>query len=151
VGEKAEKGIGHLLVGVAALLFISDLIVKVAGNLAKALSLPLFVIGLVLLAVGTTLPEVIVSFKSVSKHADGIFFGNLLGSIIVNSTLAAGIVAVINPLEAGGNLKFWVPGAVFVTASVLFWFFIKTKHFLSRGEAIFLLVLYLVFVILELG
>jgi len=149
VEKKADKSLGHLLVGVAALLFVSDLIVKIATNIAASLSIPVFVIGLVLLSIGTTLPEIVVSFRSLRSRADGIFFGNLLGSIVINSTLIAGIVAIINPIEIGEPVRFLIPGVIFVIAAVLFWFFIRTRHFLSRREAIALLALYIVFVILE--
>ena len=149
VERKADKSIGHLLIGLAALLFISDLIVKVATNIAASFSIPVFVIGLVLLSIGTTLPEVIVSFRSLKSHSDGIFFGNLLGSVVINSTLIAGIVAIISPIEIIEPIRFLIPGAIFIIAAILFWVFIKTKHFLSRREAVILLALYLGFVILE--
>ena len=125
------------------------MIVKIATNIAASFSIPVFVIGLVLLSIGTTLPEVIVSFRSLKSHSDGIFFGNLLGSVVINSTLIAGIVAIISPIEIIEPIRFLIPGAIFIIAAVLFWVFIKTKHFLSRREAVILLALYLGFVILE--
>ncbi|KKU09922.1 MAG: K+-dependent Na+/Ca+ exchanger family protein [Candidatus Woesebacteria bacterium GW2011_GWB1_45_5] len=149
VEKKTDKSVGHLLVGIAALLFLSDLIVRVSTNIASSLSIPVFIVGLLLLSVGTTLPEMIVSFKSLKSHSDGIFFGNLLGSVIINSTLILGLVSVINPISVDVPRDYFLPGAVFVIASVVFCLFIRTKHFLSRHEAVILLLLYLIFIILE--
>lgn len=149
IEKKADRSIGHLLVGVAALLFLSDLIVKVATSIAASLSIPVFVVGLILLSIGTTLPEVIVSFRSLRTHSDGIFFGNLLGSVVINSTLILGMVSLISPIEIVEPISFLKPGIFFVLGIALFWIFIRTKHFLSRREAVVLLVLYCVFGILE--
>lgn len=150
VEKKADKSLGHLLVGIAALLFLSDLIVRLATNIATDLSIPVFVIGLVLLSVGTTLPEMVVSFRSLKNHANEIFFGNLLGSIIINSTLIVGLVSVINPIKIPEPSIYFAPAVVFVVAAILFWFFIRTKHSLSRREAAVLLVLYISFVLSNL-
>jgi len=148
VEQKADKSIGHLMVGIVALLFLSDLIVRVSTNISAALSVPVFIIGLLLLSVGTTLPELVVSFRSLKAHSDGIFFGNLLGSVIINSTLIMGLVSLITPITIVEPMTLLIPGVIFVLAAVIFWVFIKTKHFLSRREATVLLALYLVFVIL---
>jgi cation:H+ antiporter len=107
------------------------------------------VVGLVLLSIGTTLPEMVVSFRLLKSHSDGIFFGNLLGSIIINSTLVVGLVSVISPIEVSMPKEYLFSGGVFVLAAILFWMFIKTKHFLSRYEALSLLILYLIFIIVE--
>lgn len=149
IEKKTERSLGHLLVGVAALLFVSDLIVQVAVKIAASLSLPVFIVGLILLSLGTTLPEVVVSFRALKTRADGMFFGNLLGSIIINSTLIVGLVSLISPIEIAEPTRFLIPGLIFILALILFWVFLKTKHFLSQREAVVLLVLYLTFVILE--
>ncbi|MEK7550552.1 MAG: hypothetical protein AAB535_02100 [Patescibacteria group bacterium] len=149
VEKKANKGIGHLLVGIAALLFLSNIIVGIASTIATSLSVPVFIVGLVLLSLGTTLPEMVVSFRSLKSHADGIFFGNLLGSIIINSTLIMGLVSVINPISDIEPTSYLVPGITFIISVIIFWIFIKTKHHLTRNEGFILLVLYIAFVILE--
>jgi len=149
VERKTERSLGHLLVGIAALLFISDLIVQVATNIATSLSIPVFVIGLALLSIGTTLPEMVVSFRSLRSHSDGIFFGNILGSIIINSTLILGIVAIIDPITISEPQRFLIPGAMFILSIILFWLFARTKHYLSRNESFILLGLYILFIVVQ--
>jgi len=149
VEKKADKSLGHLLVGIAALLFISDLIVQIATNIASSLSLPVFIVGLILLSLGTTLPEMVVSFRSLRAKSDGIFLGNILGSVIINSTLIIGIVAVIDPITIADTSEYLIPSAIFLAAAVLFWIFAKTKHFLSRQEAVVLLVVYIFFIVVQ--
>jgi cation:H+ antiporter len=149
IEKKTERSLGHLLVGIAALLFISDIIVQVATNIATSLSIPVFVIGLVLLSIGTTLPEMVVSFRSLKSHADGIFFGNILGSIIINSTLVLGIVSIIDPIVIEDPSRFLIPGAIFIVSVILFWLFARTKHYLSRNESFILLGLYILFIVVQ--
>ncbi|MEK7111699.1 MAG: sodium:calcium antiporter [Patescibacteria group bacterium] len=150
VEQKAEKSLGHLFIGVVALLFSADLIVKIAKNIASQAGIPIFVIGLILLSVGTTLPELIVSFRTIKGGAPSMFFGNLLGSLIVNSTLILGLVSVIDPIEISGIPAVALPASIFVVLFILFWLFVRTKLRLERWEAGVLLFLYLVFVVATL-
>lgn len=149
VERKADKSIGHLLVGIAALLFLSNIIVNLATNIATSLSIPVFVVGLILLSVGTTLPELVVSFRSLKSHSDGIFFGNLLGSVIINSTLIMGTISVINPIKIDISRQYFISGGIFVLSAFVFWMFIRSKHALTRNEAWVLLALYLIFIVVE--
>lgn len=149
VEQEADKTVGHLFVGIAALLFSATLIVRFAGDLAEILGIPIFVIGIVLISIGTTLPEVIVSMKALKSGQPSIFFGNILGSLIVNSTLILGIVAVISPIE-GGNLQDYLFALItFAVVFFLFWLFTRTKLRLDRWEAGILLFIYLVFIVIE--
>jgi cation:H+ antiporter len=108
-----------------------------------------FVVGVVLLSLGTTLPELVVSIESLKKAQPGIFFGNILGSLIVNSTLILGIVSIISPIE-DGNLGHYVIALItFALTFLLFWLFTRTKHRLERWESIVLLGIYLIFVVVE--
>ncbi len=74
------------------------MIVRISKDLAISFDDPLFIVGLVILAIGTSLPEVAFSFRSLKSHESGMFFGNLLGSVIANSTIVIGIASVIHPI-----------------------------------------------------
>src|SRR3990172_8990666 len=87
INAEKKREIGKLFVGIALLLFSADYIVKLSLSLAHAANIPIFFIGLVLLAVGTSLPEFAFSLRSIEDHEPAMFFGNLLGSTIANSTL----------------------------------------------------------------
>lgn len=149
--QKVEtREFAKLFVGIALLLASSDLIVKSSVKLAEMANIPLFVIGLIVIALGTSLPELAFSFKSLSEHEPQMFFGNLLGSIIANSTLVIGITALIRPIQIVAFNEYLTSIIYFVAAFLTFWFFIKSKHRLDRWEAGMLLSLYLSFMLIEL-
>lgn len=85
------------LFGATLLLGSSSFVVYYSINAARNFSLPLFLVG-ILISVGTTLPEVIFSFKSVTMKHGSMSIGNVLGSIVFNITLITGLVAVISPI-----------------------------------------------------
>ena len=149
VEHKAQKGAILLFGGIIGLLVSSNFIVKFSSDLALLLGVPIFVIGLVLLSIGTTLPELVVSIESLKKRQSGVFFGNILGSLIVNSTLILGVVCLISPIEGLVVKNYTLAFAMFFVAFLLFWLFTKTKLRLERWEAGVLLLVYLIFAALE--
>lgn len=145
-GER-RKELGRFFVGIALMLFSADAIVKLATYLASLANIPSFVIGLILVAISTSMPEFAFSLRSLKEHEPSMFFGNILGSTITNSTLVIGIVAIIHPIEVLAVNEYMVAVAAFIIIFASFWYFIRSKHRLDRWEAGLLLVLYLSFVI----
>jgi len=143
------KEYGRLFVSIAALLFIADLIVKAATSLATIVGVPVFLIGIIFIAIGTSLPELAFSLRAVEDKEPTMFFGNLLGSTIINSTLIVGLAAVISPIQAVIFSEYLVSGIAFVVVFLVFWYFIRSKYRLDKWEAVVLLGLYLLFVFLE--
>jgi cation:H+ antiporter len=149
VEQKADKTLGHLFVGIAALLFSANFIVKFARDFAETSGISVFVVGVVLLSLGTTLPEVVVSIESLKKAQPGVFFGNILGSLIVNSTLILGVVAIISPIKDGNLSNYLIALATFGITLLLFWLFTHTKKRLERWESLTLLAVYAIFAVIE--
>lgn len=136
----------RLLVGIALLLFSADIIVRLSKILAQDVGMPLFLVGVLILAVGTTLPELAFSFRSLLSGEPTMFFGNILGSIVANSTLIVGVASVFSPITISFS-SVLTPALAFLIAYFIFWFFIRTKHTLSRAEAAILLLIYIIFVV----
>ncbi|OGM01946.1 hypothetical protein A2115_03770 [Candidatus Woesebacteria bacterium GWA1_41_8] len=149
IESKKTKEFGRVFVGIALLLFSADVIVKLSTTLATYAGIPLFVVGLVILAVGTSLPELAFSLRSLEDHEPSMFFGNLLGSIIANSTLIVGVASLINPIRIVAVHEYFLAVGAFAIIFLTFWFFIRTNHILERWEAGLLLLLYVVFLIQE--
>ena len=149
ISVSKTKEIGRLLAGMAILTVSADILVKIAERLAEAAEVPIFLIGLILVSIGTTLPEVAFSLRSLKDKEPMMFFGNLLGSIIANSTLILGLASLIYPIQITMDEKTWVAAFTFPLVFLLFWFFIKTKLRLERWEAGLLLLVYIAFVVLE--
>jgi len=140
---------GKLFVGIALLLFTSDLIVKMSVGLAETIRLPLFIVGLFVVAIGTSLPELAFSFRALSDGEPTMFFGNLIGSTIANSTLVVGLSALIFPVNIGAFKDYANSAIFFVVVFLSFIYFIKSKRRLDRWEALFLIGIYTLFALFE--
>lgn len=150
VAIEHRKEYGRLFVALAVMLVAASLIVKVATTLAAAAGLPVFLVGLIFVSVGTSLPELAFSIRSLDNHAPTMFFGNLLGSNIANATLILGIVATISPIKINGLSEYMIAVTAYLVIFATFWFFIRSKQTLERWEAAVLLLIYFTFVFVEL-
>jgi cation:H+ antiporter len=148
-----ERGFKHdavkLFFGIAVLLFSADVIVKTSIEIANFMGISVFVIGLIVIAVGTSLPELAFSFRSLEDHEPSMFFGNILGSTVINSTLILGLTSFIYPIRIGSLDKYFEAVITFLVVSVALWLFVRTKHRLDRWEAGILIFIYIIFAALE--
>ncbi|MEC8939643.1 MAG: calcium/sodium antiporter [SAR324 cluster bacterium] len=123
--------------GLALLYFGADWLVKGAMTLALNLGLSPLIVGLTVVALGTSVPEALVSVQAAIGHQGGIAIGNVVGSNILNIALILGLSALITPLKVDSHLvKADVPllsGATFMLVVLL-----EDFH-ISRMEGAFLL------------
>lgn len=148
--KKVDNEIAWIFFGAAMLVFSADGIVRIAALIAQNFKVPLMLVGLFLVAVGTSLPELSFEIAAVRKKQVGMVFGDLLGSIVANSTLILGVTVLISPIALDGGFKvyFWATLA-FLILFFFFWFFVKTKRKLERWEGAVLLLLYFLFILFE--
>ena len=140
---------GGLLLATIILVFSGVIIIETGGMLAVDLGMPLFVVGLTFVALGTSLPELSVEIRSLKKKKVGMVFGNLLGSVVTNSTLILGVSALIKPISIKGvETQFWLASGFFLLSFLLLWLFIRTKFKLQRWEGMVLIGMYLLFILL---
>jgi len=149
IATERRRELGKLFLGIALLLFSADSIVKLSSALANFANIPIFTVGLLLLAVGTSLPEFAFSLRSVEEHEPSMFFGNLLGSTIANSTLIIGVASVLAPIEIIAVNEYFKAVVAFVVIFLVFFIFIRSKHRLDRWEALVLILLYVTFLVAE--
>lgn len=126
--QAAEKSRGSTLKatagivgGLAALVFGGDKFVDGASGLASAMGVSDAVIGLTIVAAGTSLPELATSIVAARKGENGMAIGNVIGSCIFNILLILGTAATITPLPFGGIST--IDLLVMTGASVMFWVF----------------------------
>ncbi len=143
------KEYGRLFAGISLLLFSADVVVKLSTAIATSTGVPLFFIGLEVLAIGTSLPEFAFSLQSEKNGEQTMFLGNLLGSVIANSTLIIGLAAVIDPMQVEFGNRYIVASLTFIIVYLLFWYFIRSKFRLERWEAGLLIIVYLLFLSIE--
>lgn len=146
----AERDLGRFAVGVSFLLLASHVIVQLAEQIAVGFGVPLLLVALILVALGTSLPELVFEIRAVKEGNIGMVFGDLFGSIVANSTLVLGVAALISPFTLEGGLRPYLLGTIgFVGIFLVFWIFARSKKMLTRWEGVVLILLYLGFVVLE--
>lgn len=143
-GEKAEKPLYLYLLlavfGLVVLVLGSKAFLKGAIEIAKLTGLSNTVIGLTIVAVGTSLPELATSVVAAIKGERDIAIGNVVGSNIFNILLIMGVAPLIAPLT-GANIQFWDLVALLATTFILIPFMI-TGFRLNRAEGVILLAMY---------
>ena len=132
-----------------ALLFLSArFVVEYATSLSVDLALPPIIVGLFIISIGTTLPELTFGSRAVLAGHSEMALGNSIGSVIVNSTLVLGIASILCPITA--NILLFSVGAIFmVMIAFLFATFVESGNKLYIKEGISLILLYIFFVIIE--
>ncbi len=137
------KSIIWVLGGLAALIYGGDRFVAGASGIARGLGVSEAIIGLTIVAAGTSLPELATSVAAALKGKTGIALGNVIGSNIFNIFLVLGTSATVRSLPFGGIGNFDLLTLVF--SSVLFWVFgwiIKTRT-ITRIEGALMVLVYL--------
>jgi cation:H+ antiporter len=142
--------LGKAILGLMFLLMAAEGIVRAASFFAEDLNLPLALIGILIVGIGNSLPEIHFAVASARKGANWLILGDLMGAVIVPATLVLGIVALICPIEISDFSPFAIARFFLIISAIFFLFFVRTDCKISRKEALFLLGLYVVFVITEI-
>ncbi len=130
----------ELLGGFVILLLGGDFLVRGAVALAEKLDISPLVIGLTVVALGTSAPELMVSIKAILHDAPGIAIGNVVGSNIANVLLVLGVPALIFPITAsGGSLN--RDNLIMVMATLLFIAFCWSGTLVTWQGAVFVVLL----------
>lgn len=153
--QKEPRTIGNsiintvfILIGLGLLVLGSNWLVDSAVQIAKALGVSELVIGLTIVAVGTSLPEVATSVIAALKGESDIAVGNAVGSNIFNLLGVLGVGAIVSPkgiVVAEHVLQFDMPVMVFVALATLLVFYIDSR--ISRMEGWLLLAYYIIYVV----
>src|SRR3990167_7291246 len=140
------KDVFLFIFGIILLFASSWAVVFSASQIASQLALPLFVVGIFLLAFGTTLPETVFGLRSIlTKHED-MALGNVLGSVAVNSTFILGIVSLIHPIQVQDAPSFLCASLFMIFAFLPLIFLIRTRERLTMSHGLLLMFFYVIFV-----
>jgi cation:H+ antiporter len=132
---------------IVALLLSTNWLLISAKEIGALLGVKDYAMGLVLVALATTIPELTVEIRAIIRGATGIAFGDILGSVVANSSLVLGIAAVLQEITyepfAFINAAFFMVTSVYIAM-----LFIKKKE-ITWQEGIGVLMLYVTFLITE--
>jgi cation:H+ antiporter len=135
-----------LPVGILLLFFAGDLVVDGAAVIARDLGFSEATIGLTLLAIGTTLPELMTTIVGTFRRHTSLVIGNLIGSCIFNALAVVGITASVRTLEIERSLA--TQDSLFMVAAVVILLPLMNSGWrVGRVEGILLLGLYLAYLV----
>ena len=137
-----------IIVGLACLIGGSTVFVNAASELASSLGVDPAIIGLTIVAMGTSFPELATSVVSATKGNSGIAIGNVLGSNVFNILFILGTTGVIYPLDIKGITPLDL--SVMVVAMILLWLFSFTKLKIERWEGAVLVLVFIGYMVLLL-
>jgi len=154
-GAKQPEGTGRTLtnilwivIGLAGLIYGADLVVRGGVGAARAMGVPEVVVGLTLVAIGTSLPELVATLAAVRRNDIALAVGGVVGSNIFNTLLITGVASTINPMP----IPAWGHVDLAATAILsLSLFFVARTHNqrIIRYEGLALLVLWFAYVLVR--
>ena len=137
------KSILFLIVGAAAIAFGGDLTVDTASRIAIELGMSQTLVGLTIVSIGTSLPELVTSVVAARKNEVDMAVGNAVGSNIFNILMVLGISSAISPVALiRDNI---IDIVLLMVFSVMVWIFAGTRKKIERKEGIIMVVVYLVY------
>lgn len=128
------------VIGVVLVVWGSDVSVDAASELAEIFGMSQRLIGLTIVALGTSLPELVTSVSAAIKGKADIAIGNIVGSNIFNILFVVGTTALITPVAF--ETAFLIDSAIAVAAGVLLWLCVFRKRRLERAGGVIMLVCY---------
>lgn len=135
-----------IVLGFILLIKGADLLVEGASNIAKKFHIPEIIIGLTIVSIGTSLPEVFVSIKSAMGGHPDMAIGNVIGSNIANLLLILGISAIIKSIKFKRETRL-IEMPICLAVSIVFLFLCNIGQNVTRIDATILMVLFILFII----
>jgi cation:H+ antiporter len=136
----------YIIAGIVGLAAGSEIFVRGAVDMARILKVNEFFIGLSIVALGTSLPELATSIVAATKRESELVVGNVIGSCIFNILLVMGVVGLIRPVNSPAY-SIWLDMGVMMGLTVLLLPMLYTGRRLSRTEGVILLLIYTGYII----
>lgn len=133
-----------IITGFIFLIKGADILVEGSSAIAKKLHISEIIIGLTIVSIGTSMPELFVSITSAKEGYSDMSIGNVIGSNICNLLLILGISAVIKPVKFQKQTK-WIENTMSIILSIIFLIICNTNQGISRIEGIILITLFILF------
>ena len=133
-----------IFLGLFLLIIGANFLIKGSSNIATKFHIPEMLIGLTIVALGTSAPELIITITSAKLNSSNLVIGNAIGSNFCNLLLILGIMGLIRPIKIESEVKkIHLPISLFST--LLIFFMGATDNFISRIDGIVLLILFLLY------
>ena len=148
--KPALKSLGLFVVGMGGLLLGAEIMVRSAEVISAAFNLPFVLMGLLLVSFSTSIPELVFELQAIKKNHNAMAMGDLLGSVVTNTALVVGVVALISPIDLlGASVSVDVALGFLVLSTVMFLFMLRTQKVLTRYEGAALVAVYVLYLFVE--
>lgn len=137
-----------LFFSMAVMLTGSHFTVTSATSIAHYFGVNPVLIGMLVVGLGTTMPEFFFSLKSVKKKDDSLAIGDILGTVLADATIVVGVLALVSPFYFPVKI-IYITGLFMVVASFILFKFMKSGRSISKREAFILLIFWAFFVLVE--
>ena len=138
-----------IIVGIIALKFGADFVVDNAVIIAETIGISEKIIGVTIIAIGTSLPELVASVTAVLRNENDLAVGNIVGSNIFNILLILGVSSTISPINYSLSYNFDMILLIAITILLAIFPFIgKEKYSLERSEGIIFCLIYLAYILM---
>lgn len=127
-----------LILGFILTIGGADFAIDSAGNIARQFGISEWIIGLFLVAFGTSLPELTISIKAAMNNNSDLAIGNIIGSNVANFTMVLGVSSIVNPLNVNLSANFFDIAAAFILSLMLV--FITANKLYNKSAGIVLMV-----------
>ena len=135
----------YIIGGAIAIAVGGDLTVDTASRIAETLGMSQTLIGLTIVSIGTSLPELVTSVVAARKNEIGMALGNAIGSNVFNILMVVGIASAISPIEMITNNI--VDTIVLIVFSLIVWVMAWTKSKLDKKEGFLMVLMYVIYAI----
>ncbi len=142
--QSRRGSIAQFLAGAGVVIVGSRLLVDAAVRVAAGLGIPSIIVGLTVIAVGTSLPELVTAVTSSRKRVSDLAVGNVLGANIANLTIVVGVAAMMSEVTMRRATQVVNFGAMLAVFGLLLWMLVNDRR-VSREEGVALLVSYSVY------
>ena len=139
------KSLLFIVIGAVGIIIGGDVVVDSASNIAAKFGMSQTLIGLTIVSVGTSLPELVTSIVAARKNEVDMALGNAIGSNVFNILFVLGIAGAISPMAfLTENV---IDIVILVVFSLIVWLFAWTKKEIKRGEGLIMVLLYVLYVV----
>lgn len=145
--HKTYVAVLYIFLGLAALILGGKLVVDNAVKIAQSFGVSESLIGLTIVAIGTSLPELATSAVAAYKKNVDIAVGNVVGSNIFNIFWILGLSAIISPLPVTPSSNVDIGVAIFASFLLFLWLFIGKKHHIERWQGVAMIITYLGYIV----
>ena len=137
------KSILYVVLGLSAVVFGGDMVVDNASMIAKAWGMSDTLVGLTIVAIGTSLPELVTSITASKKGDSGIALGNAVGSCLFNILFILGVASTLTPINAVPELI--IDTAILIAVTILILIVAKTGKKTNRLEGVICVAAYIIY------